>query len=109
MRTHPAAGANLLRVVPELVMVAEIVRSAHERWDGCGYPDGLRGENIPLASRIIFACDAYDAMVSDRPYRAALGPDVAVAELRVNAGSQFDPRVVRAVLVELGEKPLLAA
>jgi hypothetical protein len=98
MRTHPEAGANMLRSVPELVVVAEIVRAAHERWDGTGYPNGLAGESIPLASRIIFACDAYDAMMSDRPYRGALGHPAAVAELHAGAGSQFDPRVVEALL-----------
>jgi hypothetical protein len=101
MRTHPAAGARMLRSVPELVIVAEIVRSAHERWDGAGYPNGLAGESIPLASRIIFACDAYDAMMSDRPYRAALGHAAAVRELRAGAGRQFDPRVVEALLAEV--------
>ncbi len=104
MRTHPEAGASMLRSVPELVVVAEIVRSAHERWDGAGYPDGLAGESIPLASRIIFACDAYDAMMSDRPYRAALGHAAAVTELRAGAGSQFDPRVVEALLAEVGTR-----
>jgi HD-GYP domain-containing protein (c-di-GMP phosphodiesterase class II) len=80
------------------VAVAAIVGSAHERWDGTGYPDRLAGEGIPLASRIIFACDAYDAMMSDRPYRTALGHASAVEELRAGAGSQFDPRVVEALL-----------
>jgi hypothetical protein len=104
MRTHPEAGASMLRSVPELVVVAEIVRSAHERWDGTGYPDGLAGESIPVPSRIIFACDAYDAMMSDRPYRIALGHAAAVRELRAGAGSQFDPRVVEALLDVVGER-----
>jgi HD-GYP domain-containing protein (c-di-GMP phosphodiesterase class II) len=89
--------------------VGEIVRSCHERWDGLGYPDRLKGEEIPLASRIVFACDAFNAMTTDRPYRKALDRDAALAEMRANAGSQFDPRVVDALVhvVELGE-PILA-
>jgi HD-GYP domain-containing protein (c-di-GMP phosphodiesterase class II) len=78
-----------------------MVRHAHERWDGRGYPDGLAGEAVPLGARILLACDAYDAMTSDRPYRAALGEPDARAELRRGAGSQFDPRVVDALLTVL--------
>jgi HD-GYP domain-containing protein (c-di-GMP phosphodiesterase class II) len=74
------------------------VRSSHERWDGDGYPDRLAGEAIPLGARIVLACDAWDAMTSDRCYRRALGPDQAAAELRANAGTQFDPDVVAALL-----------
>ncbi len=74
------------------------VKAEHERFDGHGYPDGLQGEEIPLASRIAFACDAYHAMTSDRPYRAALAPEKARAEMLAGAGSQFDPAVVKALL-----------
>ena len=77
-----------------MVPVAKLVRSSHERWDGEGYPDGLRGEEIPLGARIIFVCDAFDAMTSERPYRRAVDRDFAVAELRRNAGTQFDPQLV---------------
>jgi HD-GYP domain-containing protein (c-di-GMP phosphodiesterase class II) len=77
--------------------VGEIVRSCHERWDGTGYPDGLAGYEIPLAARIVFACDAYSAMTTDRPYRAAMSKETALEELWANAGSQFDPRVVSAL------------
>jgi two-component system cell cycle response regulator len=70
------------------------VRSSHERWDGTGYPDGLAAETIPLGSRIIAVCDAYDAMTSERPYRATRPMDEALAELRRCAGTQFDPQVV---------------
>jgi HD-GYP domain-containing protein (c-di-GMP phosphodiesterase class II) len=77
--------------------VGAIVRSCHERWDGQGYPDGLAGYEIPLAARIVFACDAYNAMTTDRPYRAAMSQETAVEELWANAGSQFDPRVVAAL------------
>jgi two-component system, cell cycle response regulator len=72
------------------------VRASHERYDGTGYPDGLRGEEIPLGARIVGLCDAYDAMVSDRPYSAALSHDEAVAELKRCSGGQFDPLVVEA-------------
>jgi hypothetical protein len=101
MRTHPTVGAELLRQVPGLVMVAEIVGAAHERWDGRGYPDGLCGEDIPIASRIIFACDAYHAMTSHRCYRAALSAEAAERELLANAGTQFDPLAVAALLAEV--------
>ena len=100
MRTHPLVGERLLVSVPTLLPVARIVRSSHERWDGGGYPDGLAGEAIPLAARIVAAADALDAMVSDRPYCTARTLDEAVAELRLHAGTQFDPAVV-AALVDL--------
>jgi len=98
MKSHTIEGQALLdRVGGRLARVGELVRSCHERWDGRGYPDGLRGEEIPLAARIVFCCDAYSAMTTDRPYRAAIDPDSALAELRANAGTQFEPRVVEAV------------
>jgi HD-GYP domain-containing protein (c-di-GMP phosphodiesterase class II) len=103
MRQHPAWGADMLSRVPGLKRVSRIVRHAHERWDGDGYPDCLRGDDIPLASRIIFACDAYNAMTSDRPYRDALRPWIAVSELREGAGGQFDPDVVDALVGALRE------
>jgi diguanylate cyclase (GGDEF)-like protein len=98
MRTHPVIGERILRPLPGLGDVATAVRHEHERWDGTGYPDGLAGDAIPLASRIVLACDAYSALVSDRPYRQALGPERAVEELRRCAGSQFDPAVVDALV-----------
>jgi HD-GYP domain-containing protein (c-di-GMP phosphodiesterase class II) len=101
MHQHPIWGEEILKRIPGLANVASIVRSEHERWDGKGYPDGLRGEEIPLSSRIIFACDAYHAMTSDRPYRPALGPQVAREELLATAGSQFDPAVVEALMEAL--------
>jgi HD-GYP domain-containing protein (c-di-GMP phosphodiesterase class II) len=106
MKTHTIEGQFMLdRVGGVLGRVGEIVRSCHERWDGGGYPDGLRGEEIPLASRIVFACDAYHAMTSDRVYRGAMTPSAALDELRTNAGAQFDPVVVSALarVVERGE------
>jgi HD-GYP domain-containing protein (c-di-GMP phosphodiesterase class II) len=98
MKTHTIEGQFLLdRIGGMLGRVGEIVRSCHERWDGRGYPDGLAGAEIPLASRIVFACDAYNAMTSDRPYRDAMSREDALLELHDNAGGQFDPRVVTAV------------
>jgi hypothetical protein len=104
MRRHPEWGAQMLRRVPGLKGVSRIVRHAHERWDGDGYPDRLRTAEIPLESRIIFACDAYHAMTSDRPYRDALRPWIAVSELREGAGGQFDPDVVDVLVNELREE-----
>ena len=96
MRRHAAWGAETLSGVPGLEVVATIVRFHHERWDGAGYPDGLHGARIPLASRIIAVCDAFGAMTSDRPYRSGMRVAEAVAELRAGAGTQFDPAVVDA-------------
>jgi HD-GYP domain-containing protein (c-di-GMP phosphodiesterase class II) len=99
IRHHTIEGQFMLdRVGGLLGRVGEIVRSCHERWDGTGYPDQLRGEQIPIAARIVFACDAYNAMTTDRPYRSAMSPDEACAELLENAGSQFDPKVVTALI-----------
>ena len=83
--------------------LAPAVRASHERWDGDGYPDGLSGERIPLAARIIAACDTYDAIVTDRPYRPARTPAEALAELERVAGTQLDARVVAALVLELAE------
>lgn len=96
MTVHPARGAEILARVPGLEVVATIVRYHHERWDGTGYPDGLSGARIPLASRIIAVCDSFNAMTSDRPYRRAMSKADAITELHVNAGWQFDPAVVSA-------------
>lgn len=97
MREHPAIGARIVASIPGLTHLAAAVRAEHERWDGAGYPEGLRGTEIPIASRIILACDAYHAMTSDRPYRAAKSEQDARAELGRHAGSQFDPHVVAAL------------
>ena len=98
MRRHPEIGARIVAEVEGLSHMAPAILADHERWDGLGYPLGLAGEAIPIASRITFACDAYHAMVSDRPYRAAMSHANAVEELRRNSGTQFDPRVVEALL-----------
>lgn len=94
VRRHTLIGERILFAAPALSGVASLVRSSHERWDGDGYPDGLAGEDIPLASRIIAVCDSVDAMMSDRPYRDAMTLDEALAELRLGSGSQFDPALV---------------
>jgi HD-GYP domain-containing protein (c-di-GMP phosphodiesterase class II) len=94
MRRHTILGERILMAASALRPVARLVRSSHERFDGGGYPDGLAGEDIPLGARIIFVCDAYDAMTSARTYSAAISPTEALEELRRCAGSQFDPHVV---------------
>jgi HD-GYP domain-containing protein (c-di-GMP phosphodiesterase class II) len=103
MREHPVIGERILRAIPGMGGVARMVRHEHEWFDGSGYPDGLVGERIPLGSRIILACDAYHAMTSDRSYRAAMPHADAVAELVRCSGSQFDPRVIAALVGYLGQ------
>jgi len=95
---HAVIGERILAPIDFLAPIRPIVRHAHERWDGSGYPDGLAGEAIPLGARIVFACDAYDAMTTDRPYRSAMPEHEARRELREGAGKQFDPQVVEALL-----------
>ncbi|HEX5910184.1 MAG TPA: HD domain-containing phosphohydrolase, partial [Thermoleophilaceae bacterium] len=96
IRRHTLIGERIISAAPALSEVARLVRSSHERWDGTGYPDGLAGEEIPLASRIVFAADAFDAMTSTRPYNTPRSADEAIRELRACAGTQFDPVVVEA-------------
>src|SRR6185503_18430659 len=99
IKRHPADGQEMLdRIGGVLADVGLIVRGHHERWDGRGYPDGLVGEQTPLAARIICACDAYSAMTTDRPYRPAMPREAAIEELHACSGTQFDPRVVEAVV-----------
>jgi diguanylate cyclase (GGDEF)-like protein len=98
MRQHPVIGERILRAIPGFGAIARVVRHEHERWDGGGYPDGLTGNAIPVGSRIILACDAYHAMTSDRPYRKAMPHADAMKELTGNAGTQFDPNVVEALV-----------
>lgn len=98
VRTHPDLGVQILKFVRGLEPVLPAVRHHHERYDGRGYPDGLRGEEIPRMARIIFVADSYDAMVRDRAYRRGMPPEMVVEEIRRNAGTQFDPEVVRAFL-----------
>ena len=95
MRQHTVMGERIIAAAgPSLARVAPLVRASHERWDGKGYPDGLAGEEIPLGARIITICDSFRAMLSERPYKAAMPLDYALAELRRCAGTQFDPRLV---------------
>jgi putative nucleotidyltransferase with HDIG domain len=101
IRHHAEFGADIVARVRGLEPVARFVRAHHERWDGGGYPDGLEGGAIPLASRIIAACDAFHAMTTDRPYRAAMGVVEALAEMDACAGTQFDPGVVRVIRSEM--------
>jgi putative nucleotidyltransferase with HDIG domain len=100
---HAEIGAQIIAPVHFLSGAVPIVRHDHERWDGEGYPDGLEGRQIPLGARIVFVVDAFHAMVSDRPYRAGLSEEEALAELRRCAGTQFDPEVVEAFLAVRGE------
>jgi HD-GYP domain-containing protein (c-di-GMP phosphodiesterase class II) len=113
LRRHPEIGAELVSRIEGLDVIVTWIRHAHERYDGCGYPEGLRGDKIPEAARIIFVADAFDAMTSDRPYRAAMSAAEALAELRRNARTQFDPEAVEALHRQLAaeafEPQLIAA
>jgi diguanylate cyclase (GGDEF)-like protein len=101
IRRHTTIGERIINAAPALARVAVLVRSSHERYDGDGYPDGLSGDAIPIGSRIISVCDAFDAMTSDRPYQLAMTPEDALAELQRCSGSQFDPEVVAAFAATL--------
>jgi|GEM_PF-875614 len=105
MRQHPVVGAQILGSMPELAHLAPAVRAEHERWDGGGYPDGLAGEEIPIASRIALVCDAYHAMTSNRPYRRAMSASAARDEIRREAGAQFCPHAAAALLEVLAPSP----
>jgi diguanylate cyclase (GGDEF)-like protein len=102
VETHPVLGERILAPIEQLGEVRLIVRCAHEHFDGTGYPDRLVGDQIPLESRIVLACDAYHAMTTDRPYRKSLGEEEAKRRLMESAGTQFDPQVVDALLRVLG-------
>ncbi|HEV2590901.1 MAG TPA: diguanylate cyclase [Gaiellaceae bacterium] len=107
---HPELGEKILAPIDRLADVRPIVRACHERWDGLGYPDGRAGEDIPIEARIVLVCDAYHAMVTDRPYRKALAQGEALRRLRESAGTQFDPLIVAAFagLLESGAIPAAA-
>lgn len=104
MRQHPAVGERIVASTETLAHLAPAIRAEHERYDGRGYPDGLDADRIPVISRITLACDAYHAMTSDRPYRNAMSAESARTELERHAGTQFDPRVVEALLEELAAR-----
>jgi two-component system cell cycle response regulator len=99
VRQHTIVGERILRASPALRSIASIVRATHENWDGSGYPDRAAGEEIPLAARIVYACNAFVAMTTDRPYRNALPVEEALSELMRCAGTQFDPTVIRVLVV----------
>jgi HD-GYP domain-containing protein (c-di-GMP phosphodiesterase class II) len=103
MRGHPAIGEQMLLPYRQFRHQALIVRSHHERWDGRGYPDNLRGQSIPISARIIGVADAFDAMTSTRPYRPAMSRARAIEEIRKNAAIQFDPMVVASFLQVMEE------
>jgi ribonuclease P protein subunit RPR2 len=97
MQQHPLLGVEILRGIPLLEGAGlDVVRSHHERWDGSGYPDGLVGDQIPIAARIFALADTLDAISTDRPYRRKLSWDAAIDEILLNSGTQFDPKVVAA-------------
>lgn len=98
IKRHPSKGAAILSPVGQLEMVIPIVKYHHERFDGKGYPDGLRGEEIPLLARILCVADSFDAMTADRPYKSAMPKEVAFGHMNENAGTQFDPNIVKIFL-----------
>jgi HD-GYP domain-containing protein (c-di-GMP phosphodiesterase class II) len=100
VKKHPEYGANALSQIDKLGDISEAVRYHHERYDGRGYPEGLKGEKIPILSRILSVCDSYDAMINDRPYRKRIKKDEALAEIAACAGSQYDPQIA-GLFVEL--------
>src|SRR5215207_6394285 len=110
MREHPAIGLRILEGVPHMDVVRAVVSSHHERWDGAGYPEGLKDEQIPLAARVFAAVDAFDAITTDRPYRAAVSLEEALHRLREAAGTQFAPDAVEAIhLVDRGRLAAIQA
>jgi len=109
MRRHTIIGERIVAGAPALAHVGRLVRSSHERWDGAGYPDELKGEEIPIAARIIAVCDAFDAMLTERPYQAARSTSDGLAELRRCSGTQFDPAVVDAFCVVMDAELAAAA
>lgn len=108
MKTHPLIGAQIVAPIKFLAKAAPVIESHHERWDGSGYPHGLRGEEIPLSARIFGVVDAFDAMTSDRPYRRAMTFEEAAAEIIAGAGRQFDPEIAKAFIDLVASRATLA-
>jgi HD-GYP domain-containing protein (c-di-GMP phosphodiesterase class II) len=98
IKQHPVLGVEILAPVKELTPALPVVRHHHERFDGNGYPDGLRGEDIPIVARVVSVADAFDSMVRERPYGYGISQETALQEIEANSGTQFDPRIVRALL-----------
>ena len=109
VKTHPLVGETIIEPVPFLSQIKEVIRHHHERYDGYGYPDGLKGKEIPLMSRIILIADSYDAMTSDRPYRKALTHEMALNEIHKHSGTQFDPEMAEAFMEVFGRPKNQAA
>ena len=106
MKTHPEIGARILGVVKDFERIRVMVRAHHEHYDGSGYPDGQKGLETPLGARIIAVADVYDALTTDRPYRAAWKKEKALQVIQEKAGSQFDPQVVPVFISIMGAKQL---
>jgi len=106
IKKHPILGAEIIKPLSFLTDVAVLVRQDHERWDGKGYPDGLKEEQIDIGARVITLSDAYDAMITGRPYKKAMTKEQAMEEIRKNAGTQFDPRVVEAFFKAMQRRAL---
>lgn len=105
VKCHPLISERILKPIAALKSTLRVIRHHHERYDGKGYPDGLKGRSIPLGARILAACDAYDAMISERPYRSALSVNKALEEMKKNSGTQFDPKIA-AIIIDLVEQNL---
>jgi HD-GYP domain-containing protein (c-di-GMP phosphodiesterase class II) len=103
VKKHPEAGYRISQATSELMPISEYILSHHERWDGKGYPQGLKGDQIPLIARIITVVDSYDAMTENRPYRKAMSEQDAIAEILKNSGTQFDPEIARIFIEKIGK------
>jgi HD-GYP domain-containing protein (c-di-GMP phosphodiesterase class II) len=103
IKQHPAFGVEIIAPIKELIPAAPVVKHHHERFDGKGYPDALRGEDIPLIARVVSVADAFDSMIRGRPYGYDISQEAALEEIEGNSGAQFDPRIVRALLQVVGD------
>jgi HD-GYP domain-containing protein (c-di-GMP phosphodiesterase class II) len=103
IKRHPVLGVEIIAPIEELAPAAPVIKHHHERLDGKGYPDALRGEDIPLIARVVSVADAFDSMIRGRPYGYDISPEAALEEIEGNSGTQFDPRIVRALLQVVGD------